>query len=193
MFSPTLPTEGIDELARDATFVAEMQDLYAALDRRVTARRPICDNRGACCAFESYGHRLYVTTVELAYFVAMRRRASATAAPPADRTPAGSGSLSLPVLAAIRGTGCCPYQQGGVCTVRTERPTGCRIFFCDPASQDWQPTETESTLQTLRGLHTKHDVPYVYVEWLTALEQLGALLGIANASEGSRAKGSPVP
>ena len=57
----------------------------------------------------------------------------------------------------------------GRCTTRDSRPTGCRIFFCEQASEAWQSPETEATLNEIKALHTRFDVPYAYVEWLDAL------------------------
>src|SRR4051794_28734198 len=43
-------------------------ELYASVQREIDARRPRCEISGRCCRFEEYGHRLYVTTIELAAF-----------------------------------------------------------------------------------------------------------------------------
>ncbi len=150
MFPITLPIDDMYRLARRPEFVAAVEALYADLDARIAARRPLCVNRGACCQFESFGHRLFVTPVELAYFVARSDRA-----------------IEEPQSAAA-----CPYQIGGLCTVRPARPTGCRIFFCDVAAQHWQPDQTEATLREIRALHARFDLPYAYIEWLEALKQL---------------------
>ncbi len=143
-----LPIERIYELARDQAFLDAVDDLYQELDRRIADRRPVCVNRGICCSFETFGHHLFVTPVELSYFVAR-------VGPP----PAGS-------------KGQCPYQVGGLCMARLARPAGCRIFFCEAASQPWQPDETEDTLRRINQIHACFDLPYAYVEWLDALGQL---------------------
>jgi hypothetical protein len=143
-----LPIERICELARDQAFLEAVENLYRELDRRIAVRRPVCANRGLCCSFGTFGHQLFVTPVELSYFVA-------GVGPP----PLGS-------------EGKCPYQAGGVCTVRAARPAGCRIFFCEAASQSWQPDETEDTLRRIKQIHVRFDLPYAYVEWLDALRQL---------------------
>jgi len=103
-------------LVDDAEFIASVEKLYAALDDRISARRPCCTNRGLCCKFTTFGHKLFVTPVE-----------------------------------------------------REGRPSGCRIFFCEESSQSWLSPETEATLEKIKVLHARFDVPYVYVEWLDAL------------------------
>ena len=47
-----------------------VEGVYQQLQAAIDARRPICTASGRCCHFEQYGHRLYVTTMELAKFVA---------------------------------------------------------------------------------------------------------------------------
>ena len=142
-----IPIERVRALADDAGFIAAVDALYAALDTRIAARQPRCTNRGLCCRFTTFGHKLFVTPVELAYFIAKTtRRPSAEADP-----------------------GSCPYQADGRCPAREARPTGCRVFFCEEASQAWQSPETEATLDEIKALHARFDLPYAYVEWLEAL------------------------
>jgi hypothetical protein len=48
---------------------AAVRNIYARLQTEIDRRKPICVASGKCCYFESYGHRLYVTTLELAAFM----------------------------------------------------------------------------------------------------------------------------
>ncbi len=145
-----LPIEDIRRAAADPAFCAAMERLYVELDAEVAERRPVCVNRGICCDFERFGHRLYVTAVELAYFIANAGG------------PPRAGGLA----------GACPYHERGVCVARVGRPVGCRIFFCDPDAQDWQGPLTERILDRLRQVGAQFGVPYVYVEWRAALRGL---------------------
>ena len=145
-----LPVSRIRELSRDSGFLGTMNSLYSELDNRIAARNPICTNRGNCCKFGLFGHQLFVTPAELAYFTST------------SDTDAASASEEDK----------CPYQQSGLCTVREVRPFGCRIFFCDVAAQHWQPEETEATLEQIKRVHDQYDLPYAYVEWLSALAQI---------------------
>jgi hypothetical protein len=151
MPSADLPVEAIRRAAGNPEFRAALSAFYARLDQRVAAQQPVCTNRGACCRFGEYDHHLFVTAVELAYFLAQ------TPAPlwaPPDRS-------------------FCPYQQAGQCTARDPRPTGCRIFFCDPQAQHWQAGMTEEALRELANLGERFGIPYVYLEWTDALRALG--------------------
>jgi len=152
LFRGPIPLEAIRRVAAEPDFRAAVAALYNEVDAEIAARSPVCVNRGACCKFGQFGHRLMVTPVELAYFLA-----------------AAGGPIVAP-----DGADACSYQRDGRCTARTGRPSGCRIFFCDPAAQDWQPSLSERTLARLKALHEQFDLSYAYVEWLYALEQLSA-------------------
>ena len=129
-----------------------IQALYADVHAAIEQRRPVCALSGRCCRFEEYGHRLYVTTLELASFV---RQLAAEAA---------SGGWD--------GTGC-PFQRSKLCSVHSIRPFGCRMFFCDATSTQWQNDAYERFHARIQQLHTELDVPYFYVEWRAALQVLG--------------------
>jgi len=130
---------------------AEIRALYEDVDRQIAAHQPRCINRGLCCNFKAYGHRLYVSTAELSHFAAER------------------GTHMLPVDPAA---GSCPYHIDGICTARGERPLGCRIFFCGSESDAWPNEIYESGLSRLQAIAAAHGVEYRYVEWLSALAYL---------------------
>lgn len=130
----------------------DVSELYARLDAEIASHHPVCTNRGDCCKFDAYGHRLYVTTVELEHFVARQR-------------PLGLRPVT---------TGSCPYQVEGRCTARDHRPLGCRVFFCDPNAQAWQPALYEKYLAELKRLGQQYGVAYRYAEWLTLLREVSS-------------------
>lgn len=135
--------------APGADMLAAVRDRYARLDADIAAQNPVCTNRGDCCKFDAFGHRLYVTDVELQYFLHHQRDAG--------------------LRAVTNGT--CPYQIDGRCTARDHRPLGCRIFFCDPNAQAWQPPLYEQYLADLKRIGRDHGIDYRYTEWLTALSE----------------------
>jgi Fe-S-cluster containining protein len=69
------------------------------------------------------------------------------------------------------GTGC-PFQANKLCGVHPFRPFGCRMFFCDPTSTQWQNDHYERFHANLKRLHETLGVPYAYVEWRQALQAL---------------------
>jgi len=126
--------------------------VYANLAKAIEARRPICQTSGRCCRFEEFGHRLYVTTLELAKVVHDLDQIEKEQAP-------SISPKSLPVLTAHnpqptthneRG---CRFQVDGLCSIHAIRPFGCRIFFCDATSTQWQHDQYEQHHAELRGLH----------------------------------------
>jgi Fe-S-cluster containining protein len=149
------------------TLHSTMAALYREVDAAVAAHSPVCTNRGACCKFGSFGHRLYVTDVELAYFVD------------------GLKDHWRPPTAEVA----CPYQVEGLCTARDHRPLGCRIYFCDANAQAWQGPEYERFLTTLKELGARLDVPYRYREWLSALDDAGTAIKPVSRPSGT---GPPV-
>lgn len=152
--------------------LAAVGGVYADLQGRIDQRRPVCVASGRCCKFEVFGHRLYVTTLELAAFVHGL-----------DKHPRPRGEpLSLPM--AWDGTGC-PFQSQRLCTVHPIRPFGCRVFFCDSSAGQWQNDVYEQFHSRLKRLHEALGVPYAYVEWREALRRLG----LADVSEGERKAG----
>jgi Fe-S-cluster containining protein len=142
----------VTEAAARPEVVAAVRGIYADVQTATDTRKPICSASGKCCRFEAYGHRLYVTTIELAAFVA-------------ELSPRGQGR-------AWDGTGC-PYQVDGLCSVHAIRPFGCRIFFCDPSAAQWQNEQYEAFHARIKRAHEDLNVPYRYVEWRAALAELG--------------------
>jgi Fe-S-cluster containining protein len=154
----------VDEELRHAVTTARerqdvldaVRDLYADVQKEIDRRRPVCVISGRCCRFEEYGHRLFVTTAELAAFVRGLR----------EGEPAASGRGPWD------GTGC-PFQSNKMCGVHAIRPFGCRMFFCDATSTDWQNENYEVFHARLKRLHEELGVPYYYVEWRRAIRALG--------------------
>ena len=145
--------ENVVAASKRAECVEAVERLYRDLQAEIDARRPLCAISGRCCKFDEYGHRLYVTTIELAAFIS---RLGAAKIP----EPSNPGS--------------CPFQSNKVCGVHTIRPFGCRMFFCDPTATDWQQAAYERYHAKLKSLHEELGVPYAYMEWRQALRALSA-------------------
>jgi Fe-S-cluster containining protein len=130
--------------------------LYQAIQTEIDQRRPVCVVSGRCCRFEEYGHRLFVTTMELACF----------------RHDLQSAASARPDSEPWDGTGC-PFQHRKLCSVHAIRPMGCRLFFCDASAQEWQNDLYERFHAQLKRLHDSLEVPYRYMEWRQALQMAG--------------------
>ncbi len=144
-FDPDRLRQIVTAAAARADVAAAVAAVYADVTAAVDARRPACAASGKCCHFDAYGHDLFVTTLELAAFVRQLR--------------------AVPVP----NPGGCPFQVGRLCGVHAIRPFGCRLFYCDPAAQQWQQDLYERLHADLRRLHESLGVEYFYVEWRRAL------------------------
>jgi len=133
----------------------------------VRVRRPICLASGACCRFEEYGHRMYLSGLEAAFVVARIDAARAARA---------ANPLRILEVDDARTRGDCPYLRAGMCGEHEERPLGCRIFFCDKGADgrgaDWQSELYEATHRDTLALHERLGGPYRYLEWREALALL---------------------
>lgn len=136
--------------ARRPEVRAAVLEVYVAVQQQIDARRPLCVISGKCCRFEEYGHRLFVTTVELAAFLS---------------------DLQKPLPPNWDGAGC-PFQINKLCSVHTIRPFGCRMFFCDATATEWQNVMYERFHARLKALHESLVVPYYYIEWRQGLRAI---------------------
>ena len=162
--------EQVEIAAARADVREAVAQVYADLQATIDARRPACVASGRCCRFEEFGHRLYVTTLELGAFLHAFRARPAPDHPAAEHSAPDRSTVSLPQ--AWDETGC-PFQAQRLCGVHAIRPFGCRVFFCDASAGQWQNDVYEQFHSRLKRLHEEMAVPYLYVEWRHALRQLG--------------------
>lgn len=156
-----------------------MRDIYGRIDREVVSRGPVCWASGRCCKFDEFGHRLYVTGLEAAWAMLHHTRSDeheAQASVP--RNPglrvlqtSQHGNVSQDAPGTGRPRGGCVFQIDGLCTLRSLRPMGCRVFFCDRGADAWQNELYERFLARLRALHDREGVEYRYMDWRIALRE----------------------
>jgi len=171
--SDHLPWVAWRAAASDPVIDRALGDLYDRLDADVAKRGPTCWVSGRCCRFDEYDHRLYVTGLEVVWVLArvasQKSQVTSQGALPGSALDMETSSLKRPPAA----DGACVFQEGGLCGIRDIRPMGCRVFFCQQGTEDWQRELYERHLGDLRALHDAHDVPYRYLEWRSALEAAG--------------------
>jgi len=138
-------------------------ELYERLDAQVCQRGPVCWSSGKCCNFEQYGHRLYVTALEIAWVLAQAQT------PVGDHTPPEVAAGQRVKLDQLTLQESCPYQIDRLCSIHTIRPMGCRVFFCQQGTEQWQKDLYETFLTKLRRLHDDFALPYRYMEWRAGL------------------------
>ena len=140
MDDPSL-TQAVAAAAANEAFLAALRRILDDADAAARRQGFDCRACGECCLFEQYGHRLYVSTGELALLLAGR---------PEEARPAG---------------GVCPHHREGKCVARHARALGCRLFYCGPAGEQWFPDAYERYHQRIRRLHERYGVPYLYVDF----------------------------
>lgn len=150
---PGGPGEGPRELlARcraEPTLIDGILEVYREVDAALAELDVRCLGGGACCKFDLFDHRLYLSVGELAVL--------------AEGRPPGPGR-------ALRRR--CPYQMGPVCAAHPRRPLGCRTFFCRPGGGDAPADLHERAHRRIATLHERCSVPYLYGEFCGMLAQL---------------------
>ena len=137
-----------------------MDAIMQTLDEKVADLGGVCQSSGKCCNFDSFGHKLYITTLEMFYFVRQLQKEQAIETLPSINVPQD---------------GSCSFMKDKLCTARLGRPSGCRIFFCRGANDSEQNALSEKALEQIRKLHEKYFVPYHYGDWLYWLNQYNYL------------------
>lgn len=147
--------------ARQQDVNAAIRDLYAEIDQAIAARGPTCWISGRCCNFDAFGHRLFVTGLEIAWVLGQHQSTDKQSASPQR----AANNFQ------IEAEGPCPFQVNGLCNIHLIRPMGCRIFFCQQGTDQWQGELYERFLTQLHVVHDRYGVPYRYMEWRLGLTE----------------------
>jgi hypothetical protein len=123
-----------------------VKQIYDWLDEQIKLFDADCSACGKCCDFDSFGHKLYITSPEMLYFYENLK--------PLQKMAAGR----------------CPYQRQNQCTAREFRFAGCRIFFCKGNSEK-QNALCEEVIKKFKALCNEYDFPYHYMELSAALNE----------------------
>ena len=130
----------------------EVEKIYSRISENRKAKpnkSGNCNACGNCCDFDSFDHRLYVTTPELIYLTEK------------------IGHKNIRPMKTQR----CPYNTENKCGIYQNRFAACRIFACN-ADPDFQSDLTESTLKQLKKICQKLKIDYKYTDLKTALNDL---------------------
>ena len=131
-----------------AQIIEEVEAVYRWLDEQLAKMDSSCRACGNCCDFESFGHKLYVTTPELIHF----------------QHHLGSDIKEM-------STGVCPYRIDGKCTVYPYRFSGCRIFSCKGDAEK-ENALYEQAISKFKSLCERINIPYHYVYLQVGLDML---------------------
>jgi Fe-S-cluster containining protein len=133
--------------------VEAVERIYLSLEAELSQTPAKCKACGKCCDFESFGHKLYITTPELLYFRAMLAE---------NKIPL------LPMTTSV-----CPYRRDGKCSVYPWRFAGCRIFNCT-GDADLQGELSEKMIRWMKQICLQESLSYRYLDLRTALNQAAA-------------------
>lgn len=122
-------------------------EVYGWVDAQLAQVADRCGGCGKCCDFETFGHRLFVTSPEMIYFAE------------------SVGAERVKAMA----NGRCPYNVDGRCGVYEHRFTGCRIFSCKDDGE-LQGVLTEKVLEKLKSICKQFDIAYRYTGLRSALD-----------------------
>jgi hypothetical protein len=125
----------------------ELEAIYREVERDTRALGVACWVRGDCCDFERSDHRLYASSVEVAYVRDKHPEA-----------PGGSGPL-------------CPFWKAGRCTERERRPLGCRTYFCDARFRGRLEDLYEASYGRIRDIALRHNIEWFYAPFVDALRE----------------------
>ncbi len=140
----------MDDL-RLKSVVEAVEGIYRRLQSRLEPAGRSCKACGRCCDFESFGHRLYITSPELIYFQSKLKE---------NDVP----------LQAMTG-GVCPYRKKGRCSAYPWRFAGCRIFNCT-GNADLQSMLSEGTIASCKSLCIQSGLEYRYMDLKSALQKI---------------------
>ncbi len=128
-----------------------VSEIYQNLDKQLDAAGQSCKACGQCCDFDTFGHRLYVTTPELLYFKTRLAENHTPILPMAD--------------------GVCPYRRDKKCSVYLWRFSGCRIFNCT-GDANLQSRLSEESIALFKTLCVLYRLEYRYLDLKTGLDNI---------------------
>ncbi|MEM9166470.1 MAG: hypothetical protein AAGB48_05540 [Planctomycetota bacterium] len=152
---------GWQRASRDPRIDGAIRAIHAAIEETVARERPVCTASARCCHFARTGHALFVTGLEAAWTL---DRIAPEWMPTDERLGDAEAAGSCPLLSDAG-----PARPVGACGVHAVRPSGCRVYFCDPTRSAMVTELAQHAADAVRSLHDRFGVPYMYAEWLTLL------------------------
>jgi len=138
------------ECKTNGHLIKKVAEVYKWLDLQISNNSNLagtCCACGKCCDFESFDHKLFVTTPEMIFLKANLH-----------------GENLKPMK-----TGRCPYNINGKCSVYKYRFSGCRIFSCK-GDLDFQNELSEKALRKFKAICEQLQIPYRYIDLAIALD-----------------------
>ena len=140
--------ENISDLQRE-TLYESLKNFYLQLEHDFESIPKPCTQCGACCDFETFGHKLYISSLEFAYV---------------------SQELEKSAISDLK---TCPYLMHKHCHAREKRMLGCRTFFRLHETKDQSQAQDlyEKYLQKIKFLYREHDIPWEYKDFMVFVKE----------------------
>ena len=152
------------DAARDPEIDAEVAAIHDEVAEAVRAAAPLCLASGQCCRFRENRIRLEATGIEVCRCLLL------TAA-------SGRGIGHADLDQAIE-AGTCPWNIDRLCVAREARPSGCRVYYCDPRAKELVPKLQRHAMDRLQAIHVRHRLVWAFGEWR---EMLRGVMLVAEA------------
>ena len=152
------------DAARDPEIDAEVAAIHEEVAEAVRAAAPLCLASGQCCRFRENRIRLEATGIEACRCLLL------TAA-------SGRGIGHADLDQAIE-AGTCPWNIDRLCVAREGRPSGCRVYYCDPRAKELVPKLQRHAMDRLQAIHVRHQLVWAFGEWR---EMLRGVMLVAEA------------
>ncbi len=120
--------------------------IYKKLDTELMKLSPGCDACGACCHFDTFGHELYASTIEVNYILRNVKM------PPFDTEKR-----------------ICPFLVNKKCTIRKYRTLGCRVFYCNPQYRDVSQEIYNKYYKMVKDIAIKNQIEWHYAPMMKLL------------------------
>ncbi len=154
--APDALNAAISACVKNPAIFARLAEIYQLVDQELAAACAAsppsltCLGGGGCCKFDHFDHRLYASSIEVAYLL-------------------GPGCLPPPDMVRAAANRC-PYQVGPRCSAYNRRVLGCRTFFCRDRAGLGQEIHKRN-LTAIQTLYVRHNLPYTYVPVVAAVMQ----------------------
>ncbi len=124
----------------------DIVEIYKKLDTELAGTNPGCDACGTCCHFDTFGHELYVSTIEVNYILR---------------------NVKVPPFEPDQGI--CPFLVNKRCTIREYRTLGCRAFFCNPYYKDTLQEIYNKYYKMIKDIAVRNQIEWHYAPMIKLL------------------------
>jgi Fe-S-cluster containining protein len=117
----------------------DIVEVYNKLDLELARINPGCDTCGTCCHFDTFGHELYASFIEVDYILK---------------------NVEVPSFNSEQRI--CPFLVEEKCSIRKYRTLGCRVFFCNPDYKDTSQEIYNKYYKMIKSIAIENQTEWYY-------------------------------